>query len=379
MYFCYLDESGNAEPSGNSAHFVLLGFAIPVHTWHAKDSAIAALKARYRIPDAEIHTAYLAQPYKEQERIPGFAAMDDASRIAAMTAARELVLITHAATKNPKVLKNQKKNYIQSSAYIHLTHAERLALLRDFADLIGSWTDARIFAEAAELRRVTHGRPLYDDSFEQVVTRFQAFLARQEASTSVRAPGLHMGALIQDNNSTVSKRLTNLMRRFHRSGTVWRRIEHIIETPLFVDSSLTSMVQVADLCSYSMRRFFDYGETDLFLRIYPISDRLNGYTVGMRHYTGSARCSCQVCVDHGRQQLPTLRTSPRTSANASAFGTVLGSILPTLATAAAAPASPASTAVPAAAPTPPASSSPAAPPRAGEIGPPVSASSPTGA
>jgi hypothetical protein len=29
-----------------------------------------------------------------------------------------------------------------------------------------------------------------------------------------------------------------------------RRIDNIIETPLFVDSRLTRMVQIADLCSY---------------------------------------------------------------------------------------------------------------------------------
>jgi hypothetical protein len=58
------------------------------------------------------------------------------------------------------------------------------------------------------------------------------------------------GLIIQDNNDTVKKHLTDLMRKFHVQGTVWTKIPQIIETPLFVDSSLTSMIQIADFCAY---------------------------------------------------------------------------------------------------------------------------------
>lgn len=43
-----------------------------------------------------------------------------------------------------------------------------------------------------------------------------------------------------------------LMKRFHNNGTLWAKVKNIIETPLFVDSELASMVQIADLCSYSI-------------------------------------------------------------------------------------------------------------------------------
>ena len=35
---------------------------------------------------------------------------------------------------------------------------------------------------------------------------------------------------------------------------VYKRQHHIIETPLFVDSTLTGMVQIADLCAYALKR-----------------------------------------------------------------------------------------------------------------------------
>jgi hypothetical protein len=61
---------------------------------------------------------------------------------------------------------------------------------------------------------------------------------------------------------------TSLMRRFHKRGTLWTRIQRLIETPLFVDSSLTSLVQIADLCGYALRRYLENGERDLFERIF---------------------------------------------------------------------------------------------------------------
>ena len=84
-------------------------------------------------------------------------------------------------------------------------------------------------------------------------------------------------------------------------GAKWRRkIDRIVETPLFVDSSLTTMVQLADLCAYAVRRFCENGETDLFDRIYPRLPEINGKKVTIRHSTGVTKCQCRICLDHGR-------------------------------------------------------------------------------
>lgn len=69
-----------------------------------------------------------------------------------------------------------------------------------------------------------------------------------------------MGLLIHDNNETVAKKHTKLMAKFHHKGTLWTKIDNIVETPLFVDSQLTSMVQIADLCSYSLDPFLHFDD-----------------------------------------------------------------------------------------------------------------------
>ena len=88
------------------------------------------------------------------------------------------------------------------------------------------------------------------------------------------------------------------MKKFHKNGTLWVGVKNIIETPLFVNSELTSMVQMADLCSYAIRRYLENSETDLFDEIYKRADRKDSRVVGIRHYTDRTTCSCKICTSH---------------------------------------------------------------------------------
>jgi len=304
MYFCYLDESGTPQVAAQTSHFVLLGLAIPAAAWHIKDRRANIIKARYGLMDVEIHTGYIARRFPEQEHIPKFEEMDSIQRRTAMETARKTSLIKAAALKTGDQLKALKKLYTKSADYVHLTHAQRTQLLRDLADEIGSWNDARLFAEAVEKAAMPPGADIFEKAFEQLVTRFHTFLCKRETERVYRggttsAKSLdNCGLLIEDNNETVAKNLTTLMRRFHAQGTLWATVERIIETPLFVDSSLTSMVQTADLCAYATRRFFENGEEDLFDRIFGRFDQARGRAVGIRHHVGAKACKCKVCAAH---------------------------------------------------------------------------------
>lgn len=287
MYICYLDESGTVEPGSNTDHFVLLGLAIPADSWKAKDRDVDQLKMKYGLQFDEIHTAWMLRDYPEQKAIPDFQMLDWDARRKAVLGVRALNL---SRPRNNSQQKSLLKNYRKTEAYVHLLREERLQCVRALADLVGSWADVRIFGDAhAKLH--TAGIDHFKDAFEQVVTRFNTYL------TVVNGP---LGLLVQDNNETVAGRLTSIMREFHRTGTAWAQIDKIVETPMFVDSELTAMVQLADLCAYVTRRFFEKGETDLFDRIKPRIDRNHGRLVGLRHYTSKFPCKCQVCMSHGR-------------------------------------------------------------------------------
>ena len=105
------------------------------------------------------------------------------------------------------------------------------------------------------------------------------------------------GLLVHDNNQTIAKKHTDLMKRFHEEGTPWTNLDNIVETPLFVDSRLTGMVQIADLCAYALRRFLENSETGLFSKIFSRADRLGSKVVGVRHYS-SKSCACEICRTH---------------------------------------------------------------------------------
>lgn len=199
-----------------------------------------------------------------------------------------------AGLRGSKAVRTLTRNYRESAPYLHLSHGERMAILRTLADLIGTWSDAVIFADAQDKSAHQPASPderILEFAFEQVVSRFHHFLERTDTT-----PGI----LVQDRNDTAAGRLTMLARRYHERGTPWATYTRIVETPLFVDSHLTSLVQMADLCAYAVRRFFENGEHDLFDRIYPRFDRHAGRLVGLRHYTGRNNCACRVCQDHGR-------------------------------------------------------------------------------
>lgn len=304
MYLCYLDESGTPEIGAQTSHFVLVGLAIPAASWQANDRQIDAIKDRHGLKEAEIHTGYMARRYPEQDRVPGFAALSRDDRRLATSREREKELIRTAALKRGDRLKALKTLYRKNADYQHLTLSERQSALRELAGEIGAWTDARLFCVAMDKRTLTT-RPAAEEVFRTAFGRlrvlFQNFLVAVESA----APGKGMGMLIEDNNETVAKKITSFMRRLHESGDTSVERGMLIETPLFVDSSLTSMVQMADLCAYAIRRSFENGEVELFNSIAPRFAGSHDPFLGLEHVVLHSTCGCRVCsVKRGVRQSP---------------------------------------------------------------------------
>jgi len=292
MNLCYIDESGTSSVPGNTSHFILAGLSIPVEYWKKCDNNIYKLKDKWNINGYEIHTAWMLRPYIEQRKITNFEKMDFKQRIYEMQKYRTQELYRLQKT-NSKQYHQTKKNYRKTNPYIHLTYDERKKVISKFSKIIGGWGFARLFAECIDKLWFDPNRTtqtIDEQSFEQVVSRYEHYL--QIISPSRSNPIL--GMLIHDNNQTIAKRLTDLMIQFHKKGTLWTKIKNIIETPLFVDSQLTCMVQAADLCSYALRRYFENNESELLLNIYDRADRKDGRVVGIRHFS-DANCSCLVC------------------------------------------------------------------------------------
>jgi uncharacterized protein DUF3800 len=171
MYFCYIDESGTSDVPGNSAHFVLAGLSLPIWRWRTADLEISAILTRFGLAAAEIHTAWLLRPIREQAQISNFQSLDYIARRSAVQRQRaaELLRLQATAGRNLKPYYQAKKNFRHTEAYIHLTQAERLVLLQEVADCIGGWGFARLFAECIDkihFDPLRTGRSVDEQAFE---------------------------------------------------------------------------------------------------------------------------------------------------------------------------------------------------------------------
>lgn len=296
MHLCYIDESGTPEVPGNTSHFVLAGISIPIWHWHDADRAVSRILSRYGLAGEELHTAWLLRTYLEQSRIPGFEKMNADARRSAVERERNRHLLHLQKVQKNKSYRQDRKNYKKTQPYIHLTYEERKSLVFEVAACVSGWGFARLFGECVDKLHFDPGIAnctLGEQAFEQVISRFERYLKNIEGGQEQRSYGL----IVHDNNQTVARKHTNLMKQFHTQGTLWTSVKHIIETPLFVDSSLTRMVQVADLCSYALRRYVENDEVNLFEHVFERADRFAGKVVGVRHFSKNS-CNCRICAAH---------------------------------------------------------------------------------
>ena len=301
MYLCYLDESGTTGTgTGETSHFVLAGLSIPIWHWRDADREVSRVLGAYGLADAELHTAWMLRKYLEQSRIPGFEQLGAAERRTEVQRRRSSELTRLSGQANDVRRRRARKNFRNTEAYVHLTWEERRRAVLDVAEILSNWGFARLFAECVDksyFDPMRHQRSVSEQAFEQVVSRFERFLQNQ--SPRHEAGQRSHGLVVHDNNETVARRHTHMMRSFHTAGTLWTSVDCIIETPMFVDSKLTRMVQIADLCAYALRRYVENGETELFQPVFERADRIGDVAVGVRHFSPSS-CDCAICLAHQR-------------------------------------------------------------------------------
>ena len=299
MYLCYIDESGTPDVPGNTSHFILAGISIPIWKWKSCDKDIQSLKSKYGLESAEIHTGWMHRTYDEQNKIPGFDELSRGNRRNEVVRYRNAKILRLQASGETKKLGQTKKNYKHTLPYVHLTKRERLTFLKELAETIGNWGFARIYAECIDKLHfdpTIAGKSISEQAFEQVISRFEQYLSVKNSARDVGSRKYY-GILIHDNNQNVEKKHTELMKKYHQVGTIWTRLTCIIETPLFVNSELTSLVQVSDFCAFVIRRYLENEEQELFTEVFKRADRRRRRAVGIRHFTDPS-CRCDICQNH---------------------------------------------------------------------------------
>ena len=279
---------------------MLAGLSIPIESWRQCEKDIDSVKSKYRLQSTEIHTGWLIRNYTEQNKIKDFENLDYDRRKFEVEKYRKTELLKLQKSPNHKLYKQTKKNFEKTRDYIHLTKHQRSGFIEEIAKTIRGWKFSRLFAECIDKIHFDPSRAnkgINEQAFEQLVSRFEQYL-----NITKKGRSINYGLLIHDNNETVAKKHTELMKAFHKKGTFWTSIKNIIETPLFVNSELTGMVQLADVCAYSLRRYLENRDETLFDHVFERADRKNQIVVGIRHFTDES-CVCKICAYHRAKSL----------------------------------------------------------------------------
>lgn len=167
----------------------------------------------------------------------------------------------------------------------------------------------RVYAYIADQSVCLFGVAMHKASFksinpiqrtcEELSGHFDAALARLEAD---KGREKQLGLMIFD-ESNHARTLHVLLSQYRTTGARFGRVKHIAEVPMFADSKLTRVLQIADFVAYAIFRRYERGDSSFLDMIIHKFDEGQGRLHGLVHLiTDYKGCYCPACV--------TRRTNP---------------------------------------------------------------------
>jgi len=115
------------------------------------------------------------------------------------------------------------------------------------------------------------------------------------------------GMIILD-KTTRETSLQKLSREFRKAGTRWGSLKNIADTPFFVDSRASRLVQIADHVAYSVFRRYNSGDAQYIDIIANRFDEADGIIHGLSHKHNSRdTCTCPGCLSRRLEKSETAK------------------------------------------------------------------------
>ena len=156
--------------------------------------------------------------------------------------------------------------------------------------LANAYDTARAFACVVHKDSFPNRDPM-EIAFEDLCSRFDRYLQR------LRANGDTQRGLVILDKSAHETTLQKMSVEFRTLGTRWGVIRSLADTPLFVDSRASRVIQLADHVAYAVFRRYQSGDTQYLDRIAHKFDAEDGIVHGLAHKEiGNPHCMCIACI-----------------------------------------------------------------------------------
>ena len=179
----------------------------------------------------------------------------------------------------------------RSLPWKNLNQDEARGTIKSVLDVLAKAYDtARAFACVVHKPSFPDRDPM-EIAFEDLCSRFDRYLRRMQAS------GDRQRGLVILDRSAHETTLQQMSVGFRTLGTQWGVIRSLADTPFFVDSRASRVIQLADHVAYALFRRYQYGDTQYLDRIAAKFDAEDGVVHGLAHKeSGNPNCMCIACL-----------------------------------------------------------------------------------
>jgi hypothetical protein len=191
-----------------------------------------------------------------------------------------------------------------ASPWLNVPAPVRLAVFTDVYSTLGTYQaldpqfPVKVLAGVVDRKghRRQGPRQAESSAYDHVLHRFDEML--QRSATDARSVP-QRGMVVHDRRDSVDARGNE--RRIQADAERWRRtgkrLDRLLQLPIFTDSRASRLVQAADLVAYALWRYYSAGDDGYAQHIWPLVDRTEkGELSGVLHATpGFAACPCPPC------------------------------------------------------------------------------------
>lgn len=176
-----------------------------------------------------------------------------------------------------------------------MTRSERMAVLNKVYEFISQMEEkVSLFAVAFHKPSFQSEDPI-ERTCEEMAGHFDAFLARLE--TEQQKLGSKQTGLMIFDKCNHEAALHALLAQYRSTGASWGKVKHLAEIPMFTDSHLTRMLQIADFVAYAVFRRYQHGDSQFLDKIIARFDQSEGILHGLVHLVAKHQeCFCPACV-----------------------------------------------------------------------------------